>query len=272
MPKKPPGRCIFCNKTGLTNEHVLPDRWMRRIFPRTASDTRQSFLRSAVGEQVRLPLPSRSWEVKQGSIFSLWLHIVCRDCNNRWMHDLEDTTGPLLLTLIGSRPGRIPNVGQHLLARWLIKTTMVAEYMSPENVTFSPDDRRKMRNSLQIPKGCQIWIGTTTGLRWRKAIEHVSSHGFELIDPRRPHAPPITLGNAQVTFFGLNTFLAIVFSSSAGAIVQLKVQGECVTGLQQIWPIIHPLMKFPTFPLRDEEIDAAHSWFERMLNPPVKPP
>jgi hypothetical protein len=84
--------------------------------------------------------------------------------------------------------------------------------------------------------------------------------------------PPI---DAQVTFFGLNTFLGIVFSWSTAAnlVVKLDPHHEWITGLHQIWPIIKPVMPVPMFSLRDVEVDAAHGWFEEFLHPSrVRPP
>lgn len=268
MPTKPPGRCIFCGKAGLTYEHLLPDRWMRRVFARSPSDAREWRLKGAVAQNGILPPSTENKEIVQGSIFALTLHVVCKTCNNGWMHTLEDKTGPLLLTLIDGIPGRLRTPGQHLLARWLIKTAMVAEYLTPEGVTFFADDRKRMMESLEIPSGCKIWIAATTGEQWKAAIERLSCHGIYLVDPRRPHAPPIFLGNSQVMFLGLNTSLAVAFSSRGGAGINLNTQGEWVTGFHQIWPIIHPLLRYPQFPLRDEEINAAHRWFDGIFDPP----
>jgi hypothetical protein len=38
-----------------------------------------------------------------------------------------------------------------------------------------------------------------------------------------------------------------------------------------IWPIINPDISLPMFPLRDEEVDAAHSWFAGILHAPMLP-
>jgi hypothetical protein len=175
MPKNPPGRCIFCEQTGLTDEHLLPNKWMRQIYQRSASDTREWRTRSTAVPHGTQPV------IQQGSIFSLRLHVACKKCNNGWMHNLEDAAAPLLLTLITGNPGQLKEYGQLLLSRWLVKTTMVAEYLGEP--TFSQDHRRRMKEALEIPEGCQIWIGTTTGSRWHGRIEHRSS--WDLSTPSR---------------------------------------------------------------------------------------
>ena len=269
MPKKPPGRCIFCNDTGLSDEHLLPNKWMRRIFQRGASDLRKYRTKAGTIKDRTLFEPTRLENIIGGSIFSITLHVVCKTrCNNGWMHNLEDQTGPLLIQLIRGNPGTLTTSGQNLLAKWLVKTTMVAEYIEPDDVTFTSEQRRRMMETLEIPDGCQIWLGTTTGQRWRNAIEHVSGHGItELRRASGPHSPPAALGDAQVTFFGLNTFLAIVFSSSKGAVIRFNFQGEWITGLKQIWPLANPNISLPGFAMRDEEVDAAFRWFESILFP-----
>jgi hypothetical protein len=271
MPKKLPGRCVFCDRPGLTDEHLLPNKWMRKVFPRPPFSTREWSTKVTRG-----PLPaSRTREIKQGSIFSQKFHIACRPCNDGWMHTLEDTACPVLLRLISGQVGiGLTTDGQRLLSRWLVKTTMVAEHAMPAEVTFTSDDRRKMKESLEIPRNCYVWIASTTGQRWKAAIEHLSVHNLPLFSPipNTPLMPPI---DAQVTFFGLNTFLGIVFSWSTAAnlVVKLDPHHEWITGLHQIWPIIKPVMPVPMFSLRDVEVDAAHGWFEEFLHPSrVRPP
>lgn len=223
----------------------------------------------AVAKDGLLPPKTVSKKVLQGSIFSRQLHVACKKpCNNGWMSALEEEIGPVLERLVRSRPGIFTASGQLLLATWLAKTTMVAEFVKPDAVTISAQHRLLMKEKQRIPPGWKMWIGTTTGSKYRGAIEHISSHGVELLDPPRP---PIPLGDAQVTFFGLNTFLAVVFSSSA-AVINPNLQGSWASGLHQIWPIVTEAMAVPFFPLRDEEVDAALAGFRGILHPTMVSP
>ena len=110
MPK-PPGRCIFCERHGLSKEHVL-SKWIRRRFRIAVS---AQYIRAALGQGPGTTLPLRQTiTLRQGTLLSWQLHIVCRvHCNNGWMGKLEQRVKPHLLPLLyGNHRGlsRCPRV------------------------------------------------------------------------------------------------------------------------------------------------------------------
>ena len=104
-------KCIFCNGasgTRLTKEHIFPD-WLRRLFPRSPTDTHTHGHTSWKGLQ-----PVTSLTKKQGQAGSRRVKVVCQKCNNEWLSGLEKRTKPLLLMLIHGMPftsgSETPNV------------------------------------------------------------------------------------------------------------------------------------------------------------------
>ena len=56
---KPPGQCIFCERTGLTKEHVFPD-WLNSLYPKRPYNKRErlrAFDPNKQTDQVVLELP-----------------------------------------------------------------------------------------------------------------------------------------------------------------------------------------------------------------------
>src|SRR5690348_7049721 len=131
MPKrrnlKQPGKCIFCGRTGLSKEHVL-SKWLRRLMISHAVGG-HLVVPIGVGHGTSLPLVQKP-QLKQGSIFSKQVRVVCRiHCNNGWMDKLERTAKLPLLPLVSGHNHNIDRISQTILARWFAKTTMTAEYI-----------------------------------------------------------------------------------------------------------------------------------------------
>ena len=140
-----PRRCVFCDRTPVTKEHVWP-RWISGLLkeygPFTVN-TPEDAVRAAreLDHQVR------------------W---VCGSCNGGWMSDLETTTRPLLETMILANPETrlLAPADQVRLARWAMKTFLVASLLNGDRVGIEEAAFRRAcdRQGLPHPSRTFIWL------------------------------------------------------------------------------------------------------------------
>ena len=76
--------CAFCFATqGLTKEHIISD-WVNGLFPGRSEVNYQD----GKGRAEKWHADKIDWKAR----------VVCRDCNNGWMSDLESTLAKPSLT------------------------------------------------------------------------------------------------------------------------------------------------------------------------------
>lgn len=106
--------CIFCHREGkrLTREHVYPD-WLSKLF-----DPKIVGINEVSGDSV-----NRVW---QGAVFQHKLKLVCAECNNGWMSDIEGSVKDLLISLAFTHDGHtLSQESQRKLSLWVQKTVLV---------------------------------------------------------------------------------------------------------------------------------------------------
>jgi hypothetical protein len=84
--QKPPGKCIFCGRTGLSKEHIWSD-WLKTLIARRDMHAQGSeafeFDRTTNEFRVTRPMTTES---KQGCMTQRKIRKVCEShCNNGWM-------------------------------------------------------------------------------------------------------------------------------------------------------------------------------------------
>lgn len=106
--------CIFCHHVGrpLTREHVYPD-WLSKLYSQEIVG-----INEVSGDNL-----SRVW---QGAVFQHKVKIVCSECNNGWMSDLEGDVKDLLISLAFTHDGRtLSEEDQRKISLWVQKTVLV---------------------------------------------------------------------------------------------------------------------------------------------------
>ena len=124
MPKRPPflhgqNRCIFCDHTGMSKEHIWPD-WMEELFPRSDSDQHNQFRARFRLDPSGETIVTQSTKTRPGHASTKHVRKVCNICNNGWMSEMEKRTKPLLLALARGEPCNIDFILQNLLGSELI--------------------------------------------------------------------------------------------------------------------------------------------------------
>jgi hypothetical protein len=143
MPRRPPGRCIFCGGFGLTKEHVLPD-WLRSIFPRSPADTHTVGTVDWINLPTVGPIPLPGRSQRQGQAGSKKVKVVCKSCNTGWLSAMEEATKPILSALVQGTACALTITQQRALAIWITKTTMTAEFLVPKQITIKQAERENL--------------------------------------------------------------------------------------------------------------------------------
>jgi hypothetical protein len=160
--------CIFCNQLHeeLTSEHVFAD-WIGRCIGYTSKYSAAELITPNKHQRTLTP----------GNHAEQTLKILCAKCNNQWGGNLQSKTAAILKPFI-MRPEswrRLSQKERTQVTRWLISFIMVRQFVHPELVTFTIDDRLHFRKTSTIPAGTHAWLGRFGGTRnnlstWHRAL------------------------------------------------------------------------------------------------------
>jgi hypothetical protein len=229
MPKqkKPPvpsKGCIFCGGRPLTKEHVFPS-WIRDKYPSTA------FHRNLRGHQRRGEAPTQ--KARPGRHVTVNFRVVCSECNERWMKDIQDALRDPLSALMDGRACVIDTQAQELLAAWAAMKTMVSEAAQGAVSAISHDDRKYLWVHHRAPLTWRIGISAfqgyfgTSGILTYRALatdESVNEVGA-------PEVDPVETLNTQSTLIFCGRLLIAAVSS---AVLDIEFNAP----VRQIWPSI----------------------------------
>lgn len=258
--RKPPGRCIFCGKVGLTKEHMWAD-WLRSYIPRELDS------HSMALTKVSLKKTEQALQRRTGDPHSRRIKCVCRECNNGWMSKLQETAKPFLVPILEGTPIHLRRNGQTALASWATMMIMVAEHLDAEMIAVPQLDRQWLRTKLRPPSHWRIWIGRHTAIQHplftHNVVSMVPEKEIERLGPEGS-VPP----NTQTSTILLGKHLIIHVMSSAAArtiIRRWKLPAQISPSLCQIWPVIDQLVIWPRpgGALDDTAIDVLAQHFFR---------
>jgi hypothetical protein len=150
MPKE----CAFCSSPATSKEHIWSN-WMGPLFPGD-----KHFQNSAADFQKGLEIssnntwnsPKLNWKAK----------VVCGNCNNGWMSDLENNLAkPAMKDLISGKWLDFPinQLRANQIASFAFKTSVILDHLADGRPRFfSSAARRVFRSSLRIPDNIMMWF------------------------------------------------------------------------------------------------------------------
>jgi hypothetical protein len=143
-----PQECAFCPSTAkMSGEHVWSD-WMNALFP---------------GEKIFYNKTDRENErVWSGSELDWKVKVVCEDCNNTWMSNLEEQHAKPTMSdlIVGKVDIPIPQSRANSIALFAFKTAVILEHMRRDiPLRFFPRIvRHRFRELLEIPPNVRMWM------------------------------------------------------------------------------------------------------------------
>ena len=262
MTKNASGRCIFCggaSGSSMSKEHVFPD-WLRQVFPRSQSDTHTHGTVSWAGLTQGGLVPVTIRQKKQGHVSTKKVRVVCTRCNNGWLSGIEESTKPLLLSVISGDPITLDAPKRAMLATWAAKTIMTAEFVDRKLVAIPSEDRTYLMNNIAPPNaGWWIWIAGNCGVEWETGIYHFSSRLNTSLDDLK--TPDIL--NLQCTTIGLGHLLVHAISTTVGS-HSFSLTRPDASDLKPIWPDPTTDITWPPSKLlTDDDVNVIKTNIER---------
>ena len=153
---QPKSVCIFCGKTPLTREHFWSS-WMKEVFPQSKHNHHARFessrddvilQRPSDGNHKKVTGPPGSWQLK----------VVCSECNNNWMSQIETEAKPIITELAFGNPISLSRSEQEILSKWVFLKLIIGEYDSNETRIIKADQRQYFYKYQLIPFPWKIWI------------------------------------------------------------------------------------------------------------------
>jgi hypothetical protein len=250
--------CDFCEKPGLTKEHIWPD-WLSKVLPRPEYyDQYSNWHLTGRGnfskkdrESGLVNYPTRNIK-RPGHTRSRKLRNVCRECNNGWMSRVQSAAKPRLEPLVNGGWREINPGDQKVLATWAVMFTMVLELAHPETDTHTPEQRREFSLDPKPPKNWLVWLGNA-----RKYPLDFWHYAWRVSDGLPTDEATAKL-NIQTTTFGVGEIFFHTFSHSEPIFENRTLIAPDRLALRHdvtwLWPVnSYPLRRPPRY-LSDVEV------------------
>lgn len=238
-------RCLFCDATKLTREHVWPD-WIVRIFDKHVPRTKWA--------ATLFNRPDGSTASWKNDSLTFTTRVVCKQCNEGWMSDVEtfckSIVHPLLVT---PHPGVIDVQDQCSFAIWASLRSMVFDSLAPERKRYYSQSERVafcLSDPFDPPADTHIWITQFIGMaqaRFKVFTEISAAKDNGL----------------HICTFTINKLAAALVTSKGPERKVPKISSRSADTFLQIWPTDGTGIEWPPLNhLTDETLDTFMNGFE----------
>ena len=223
------GKCIFCNGSGLTKQHVWPD-WFKNVLPRDGNEHTQFLTRFFNDYPNNTVIIQPDLIKRQGHTGTRKIRNVCVKCNTGWMSNLEEKAKPILISLIFGEQFTLDFDSQLIIASWAVMTSIMGEFTDIKTAAIPHAHRKIFMETNRPPVGWKIWVGRYRGEQWKQRYRH---HGFALL-PRNQVGKVKPEMNTQSSTFVMGELLIYATSST---ILDINIEGDISRKLIPIWPL-----------------------------------
>jgi hypothetical protein len=230
----PPRRCIFCNGTPISKEHIWP-KWMRDYLPRgEGAQVIQELALESGGRVTLRPGPL----TRRGDARSQKLKVVCAPCNNGWMGGLQGQAKPILLPLLATEQKTLGQLEQKTLASWATMFTAVYEtcYSGLGHPATTAQQRTDFKRHQNPPLHWVFWVAPFDGSS-SPAVQ--MGFGSKNVRPV-PSEDATQINKVSLTLFGAGGVSFAVFSVNSESAYQAFSQFITMiveqTGFVRLWP------------------------------------
>lgn len=216
-----PRRCIFCGEHGpLTREHAIP-RWVSKdVFG-------NSLVHALTGADGQIPLRAYT---SRGTAASP--RVVCRRCNNGWLHGLEEWARQAIGPIMRGRKKALDVGDQQSAALWALKTAIVLEYDRPVAPVIPEWHAEYLYKHRVLPPNSRAWIAGQRGSDQLGVHFYPLAHTIVIRGPESfdaiGYVVTLTVGRAVLQVYGAATTDSFVLHDQA-----LDSDGGYVAS---IWP------------------------------------
>jgi hypothetical protein len=256
--KKARRLCIFCEREGLSKEHIWSE-WMHPILGIRPEDEALEFVRVQARSRASTTQRVRN---RQGSTATKTVRAVCKACNSGWMNRIEQETRPLLEPLLLGTAVELAPEAREQVARWITMKLMVGEHALRELAVVPQSDRGAFMQTRAIPDAVKIWIGRNDSTKWKHGWQR---HAATLVWPGEP-APKPFRKTVQTTTFGAGRLLVFALISYLAGYQHGPTEGEANL-LPRLWPLSQHAWP-PGRTETDAQADHLASAFHGVLDQP----
>lgn len=185
--------------------------------------------------------------------------LVCKDCNEGWMSDLESAAADILEPMMLGNAHALDVAEQGIVALWAAKMTMVWEAVHPYVRAVSDEDYEHVFRWRSPPAGWRVWIAAYGGSAWNtyyfKHPLRLTLAGVHHADPAPVRAEEV---NAHLSTFGVRAFVFQTFGAFHLDIRRPAALHErrLARYLRSIWPAEGFVHWPPDATLDDATLDA----------------
>lgn len=248
----------------MSNEHVWGDWLKQYVRPTMNKHNYQAVRINQPGERA-----TESVRLRTGDPLRSKVKVVCADCNNRWLGDIQKRAKRYLVPLIAGERTALGNPAQEVVAAWSAMATMTAEFIDPDQTTIGvpQSDREWLMNNRTAPAGWRVWLAHYRRGRWPVQWAHFTLPILAAADVPRESPTGFVLPNTQVTTFVVGNLFVHAMSS---------VDEENIRGwatmlprhfrlLIPILPQRESLIAWPPASITDQTADMIASAFHRYI-------
>lgn len=243
-----PKTCIFCGRTGLTKQHVLPD-WIKNVLPRDKSNFVANSVYSRIDTNTGRVLSRDPKKIlKNGHQGTQKIRNVCANCNGGWMNDIEIKVKPFLSEMILGKTIKL-NIDQQLeLTKWVVMTSIMGEFTDRRGLAIPVSHRKILMEQGRPGETWKIWLGRYVGDEWSVSYKHIaSSLKIRNISVGTPAIYP----NIQFTTIVLGAVFIHASSFLPGVPVYNVTVGS--TLLTPLWPSSEDDLIWPPYQIIGDE-------------------
>jgi hypothetical protein len=265
-PPTTPKKCIFCSRTGLSEEHIWPV-WSHEFVPKSGSNLYTKKLQIAANQSAEKQDVSLTQH--NGDITSMRVKVVCKThCNNGWMSRLEQRAKPILVPLITGAPIVLSHPNQEIVATWIATKLLTIEAANPDPVTPAGEFPQLM-GRRRPPEIMRIWIGHFKGTIGSGAYHRQAASaplpvpfgGLSLVyTPKKQ--------NIQTQMFIIGQLFVQAVTTTVPAL-KFNPPPEFSNVLRQIWPYERSFAWPLAAPLSDHHAASIGTALERTSVPPL---
>jgi hypothetical protein len=241
--------CLL-SRTWHDEQHLWPD-WMGRdnaLPTYRINDLSTSNSQVLMGVDTVFPTNSPPISIirpqlinRQGHIGTRKLRMVCKECNNTWMSQIEDESKQVLTGLMLEQTVSLSPDEQIKLSSWIALMTILWEFTYIPTAAIPYQERAYFKLNKVPPSNWAIWIGKYHGTDW---VQHYRHHGYGYA---AQNGSNVTRSKAlfQTSAFVVGKLFIYVLSAHSPLFTnQLSMFSH--PSLVRIWPQIDNAINWPS--------------------------
>ena len=240
----PPRRCIYCGVNNANSKEHFWSEWTHALLPKLEAPSYQDW---TITTHPIEGLKGHRSRKRQGDVYTKKLRVVCEDCNNGWMSQIENTAKGLLAPLIRGERVKLDADGAYAVARWVANKIMVAEHNDRSLYVTTKEDRLAFKEHGVIPAFFRIYVTAHSCASQSGFIRHSRTIAFG----SKQIEPPLAgreRNAQQISFLLGSMFVHVNAADVSGYAIEDSLLIPRLHGPGLLWPWQWDTAEWPTIP------------------------